>query len=138
MARRRNSRASWRRFTPGGGWKILAGVFAVGLFFWSTWQTQRLDELHRDRVQLERDLEYARLRYRAVQAQWVREIRPEQVLARAEAELSLVPEGANSRSLVALPPTRQADTGPRWLSRVAQQLDRFGELRNAYAEDAQP
>lgn len=135
MPMRRRTKSLWRRMAPKGIWRVALGVFAVGLFFWSTWQTQRLDQLYRERAQLERDLEYARLRYREAESQWYTQTSPEVVLTRASAELALVTEDASARSLVSLPAPRPKSPVSSWLTHMARGLDRFGELREAYAED---
>lgn len=113
----------------------MAGVALVGLFFWSTWQTQRLDALYRERVGLERNLEYERLHFREVEAQWYEQTSPDRVLSRARDELALVSEDANGRSLVTLPDDQDLGARVSWLSAFAQRLDRFGELSDAYAKD---
>jgi hypothetical protein len=135
MARRRRLLGSIQKLSPRDAWWVLAAFVVIGLFFWSAWQTHELDELYRERVQLERNLVYARLSFRDVQTRWYAQIEPDRVLSRAANELDLVAEDASGRSLVALPPERAEAGGVgSWFGQVAQRLDRFGEITDAYAE----
>ncbi len=138
-ARNGKYRTRLRKISLRDGWWAVGAVVAIGLFFWSTWQTQKLDQLYRDRVKLERELEFARFQYREAQAQWYEQTQPERILRRAAKELALEAERGESRVLVALPGQASArESASEWLTKVAQRLDRFGEITDATAQEELP
>lgn len=138
MARRRKNSRWTVNFTLHDAWWALGAAVVVGLFFWSTWQTQRLDALQAERVRLEREYEFAQMRHRAIESQWFAQVSPDLVLHRAAVELGMVTEDASRRSLVAMPRDDRASTTTGWLTQFARRFDRFGELGDAYAAEERP
>lgn len=116
-------------------WSALGALLLIGLFFWSTLQTQRLDELRSERFALEEECAYLEQLYRDAQQEWFAESSLERVIPRAKAELGLVDASPHSRTVIAVAPAPTPGRATAWLADLASRFDRFGEIRSAHADE---
>jgi cell division protein FtsB len=120
-----------------GSFTSIALLVVLVALVWSTLQTQRLVGLRQQSVELEQQVERARVRRDAAEARALHARSYDVIADRARRELGLVDSDPARRSFVALPaPVEKTSSG--FVERLADTMDRFGRVRASLAAEREP
>lgn len=107
----------------------------LGVLFLMAWQAHEVAELQRLRTELQQRVTHDQDEMSRLRVAWYRATRREVVVERARREMNLAEPGPDEREVVAIRSLAPSRPQATLFARLREGLDRYGEVRGAWAEE---